>query len=647
LKAGIRIKAGFGAGFALLLGICYAAIQQTKDWDQTAQALARTHLVIERLEDLSLQSTQAEVAARRFIATPGASDPARCRESLRRAIGRAQELNRLVAGNAAQTGKMQAVSRLVAQQAEGILRSLPSETASGPAVAADAEKVRTALAALDNAQLSDNLRSTTIAMEAEAIRLLNEHTLQQQKVVSVSRILSLIASAFSAGLILLVGWRVTLEQKNRGKIQRSLQMKEEQYQRVVELAGDIICRTDTQGRFTLCNQAALDLLHFGQTEVIGRSWLRFVRQDKRTAAGRFYRRQIGRRLKSTYYEMPLIDGHGGERWVALNVQLVIENDQVAGLQAIARDVTFRKKTEAERQRSRKFIERVTATTPGVLYVYDLVERRNVYCNREVLSVLGYKPEDMPEITNLPKEFYHPDDQAMIEAQRAALRQVPDGEIRRLEYRVRHASGQWVWLSVQETAFERGPDGLVKQVVGISQDITMRRGAQDRLPRLAGIDSLTGVRTRQHFWNGLQSALRQASIDHLGTSLCLFDVDNFQEINDRFGPAAGDEVLESIGSILRAELRAADLAGRLGDDRFCFALPRTTSEECARVAERVRGRLSAVAFGVRAGTPFFVTATFGVAESDPDVNARELMDAADRALYRAKSEGRNRVTVEAA
>jgi diguanylate cyclase (GGDEF)-like protein len=243
-------------------------------------------------------------------------------------------------------------------------------------------------------------------------------------------------------------------------------------------------------------------------------------------------------------------------------------------------------------------------------------------------------------------FYHPDDQAMIEAHHEALRHAQDGEVRRLEYRARHADGHWVWLSGQETAFERGPDGLVKQIVGISQDITARKAAQDKLAYQANYDALTGLSNRHHFWTGLQSILRRASVENSGTALCLFDVDHFKDINDRFGHAAGDEVLEAIGNIVRAELRSSDMAGRLGGDEFCFALPRTDSDECARVAERIRDRLGTLAFGMAIGSPFSVTATFGVAESEPNVNAKELMEAADRALYQAKSAGRNRVIVNA-
>jgi diguanylate cyclase (GGDEF)-like protein/PAS domain S-box-containing protein len=631
-----KIRVGFGAGFALLLGIGLAAILQTLQWEESARWVAHTNQVIERLEEVSLESKDAEEAARRFVSTFDRFDLARCREALSQAKERETELENLIADNSVQRRSVVAVRHLIHQQVDTTLRGI---SASG-----NLEGVRQALASLDGSGLSSDLRAAILEMESEERRLLSERTAWQERTTGTSRILFMTASGFSLVLIFIAGWRTTVEQKRRGAIERTLAAKEEQYKRVVELAGDIICRTDDQGRFTFCNQAGLTSLHFSQAEIMGRSWLKLIRQDKRRAAERFYKRQFGRRQKNSYYELPLIDGHGHERWVGQSVQLVIENEKVVGFQAIAREISERKLAELELQKSRNFVERIAATTPGILYVYDLVERRNVYSNREVVSVLGYKPEQMMETPAY--DFYHPDDLAMIDAHHEALRLAQDGEVRRLEYRARHADGHWVWLSGQETAFERGPDGLVTQIVGISQDVTARKAAQDKLAYQANYDALTGLSNRHHFWTGLQSTLRRASIELSGTSLCLFDVDHFKDINDRFGHAAGDEVLETIGHIVRAELRSTDLAGRLGGDEFCFALPRTDVNECARVAERIRDRLCTLAFGLTAGSPFSVTATFGVAESEPDVNAKELMESADRALYHAKSLGRNRVIVNA-
>jgi diguanylate cyclase (GGDEF)-like protein/PAS domain S-box-containing protein len=646
LTGAAKIRAGFGAGFALLLGICLAAVLQTLQWEDSARALARTNEVIQRLEELSRQSVDAVDAARRFIVAPSRVDLALCREALGLTQEREGELENLVANSAAQRRNIVTVRTLIGRQAEALLPVLASDPVSDAAVTSSAQSVRQALASLDSAGLMADLRAAVLEMESEERRRLREAAVWQQRTVNLSRILFTAASLVSVILIIVAGWRMTEDQKKRAEVEQILATRDEQYKRVVELAGDIICRTDEQGRFTFCNQAALTSLHLGKTEVMGRSWLKLVRQDKRRAAERFYIRQLGRKQKNTYYELPLIDGHGRERWVGQSVQLVFEKDKITGFQAIAREITERKRAELALEKSRSFVERIAATTPGILYVYDLVGHRNVYSNREVISVLGYQPEEIGKAEEPGDGFYHPDDLPMIEAHHESMRHAQDGEIRRLEYRARHADGRWVWLSGRETPFERGADGLVKQVVGISQDITARKAAQDKLAYQANYDALTGLSNRQYFRAGLQSLLRQASIERSSTALCLFDIDHFKDINDRFGHAAGDEVLEAVGNIVRGELRSDDIAGRLGGDEFCFVLPDTDRNICARVAERMRSRLGTLAFGMSQGSPFSVTATFGVAESEPDVNAKDLMEAADRALYRAKSAGRNRVLVDA-
>ena len=388
------------------------------------------------------------------------------------------------------------------------------------------------------------------------------------------------------------------------------------------------------------------MLHLGEDEVIGRSFLKLVRQDRRRHVERFYLRQFGRKQKSTYHEFPIIDGHGVERWFGQNVQLVLDGTRISGFQAIARDITERRKTEFELQKSRNFIERIAATTPGILYVYDLVEQRNIFTNREAFVKFGYNPDDSRQFDTMAQGPVSPRRSGSSQgASRSASPLSGRRRVRRIEYRVRHADGHWVWLAGRETPFERGSDGLVRQTVGIAQDVTAGKAAQDKLAWQANFDALTGLANRHHFWTRLQGALRRASIEHSETSLCLFDVDHFKEINDRFGHAAGDEVLEAIGNIVRGELRSSDIAGRLGGDEFCFALPGTDENESARVAERIRERLGTLAFGMTTGSTFSVTATFGVAISEPDMDAKELMEAADRALYRAKSAGRNRVMVD--
>lgn len=630
-----RTKAGFGAGVALLTVILSASIVRNLAWQQSAQNIAHSYEVIERLGEISFDSRDAEDAARAFTSSPDQRDLARSIEDLTNAEERGREVEMMVADDATRRKTAQAVRVLVDQQANAM---------SGAARSGSREEMSASLAVLDRAGFDSRLRTAILEFEAEEHEIIRQRTAFQNQMTGVSRSLLILAALFAVGLVAAAAWTMSTDLKNHARAKHALAAREEQYRQVVELAGDIICRTDEQGRFTFFNQAALAMLHLGEDEVIGRSFLKLIRQDKRRPVERFYLRQFGRRQKSTYHEFPIVDGHGVERWFGQNVQLVLDGKRIAGFQAIARDITERRKTEIALQKSRGFIERIAATTPGILYVYDLVEQRNVFTNREAFVVLGYKPEDR-NIDTMAQGLFHPDDQAVIRAHHEALRYSADGDVRRIEYRVRHADGHWVWLAGRETPFERGPDGLVWQTVGIAQDVTAGKAAQDKLAWQANFDALTGLANRHHFWTRLQGALRRASIEHTDTSLCLFDVDNFKDINDRYGHAAGDEVLEAIGNIVRAELRSSDVAGRLGGDEFCFALPGTDDNESARVAERIRERLSMLAFGMASGSTFSVTATFGVASSAPDMDAKELMEAADRALYRAKSAGRNRVMVE--
>jgi len=606
----LRIRAGFGAAFALLLGVGVAAVFQTYAWEASGAWVAHTFEVIGRLNDLS-----GFLKAGDFT----------------RALPLAHDLQRLTTDNPAE-----------AKNAQSALHVIAACDTAQPFVENDGAAPWFCDAPAAAARAS-GIVATMLATEHE---LLDFRMQKQRDIARRARRLFETASLLSLLLTFLAAWRSSGEGRKRTAAERAMAEREEQYRKVVEMAGDLIFRADQFGKFTYCNQTALNVLHLSQRELIGRSWLKLVRADKRGPAQRFYARQLARRKKNTYYEFPIVDGHGRERWIGQNVQLLIDEGRLVGFQGIAREITERKLAEQELQKSRGFVERIAATTPGILYVYDLDERRTVYSNREVISVLGYEPEEVQDDFDWAARHLHPDDLPAVRRHYEALRGAHDGEVRRIEYRARHSAGHWVWLSSRDTPFERDGNGTVKRIVGIAQDITAPKAAQDKLAYQANYDALTGLANRHHFRTLLQGVLRRAGIERTSASLCILDVDHFKSANDRFGHSAGDEVLEAVGSIIRSELRSSDFAGRLGGDEFCFVLPETDPDEAARLAERIRERLSTIAFGMASeGVPFTVTATFGGAEWRPHMESKDLLEAADRALYRAKSAGRNRVCVD--
>lgn len=165
----------------------------------------------------------------------------------------------------------------------------------------------------------------------------------------------------------------------------------------------------------------------------------------------------------------------------------------------------------------------------------------------------------------------------------------------------------------------------------------------QLRHTARHDALTGVLNRRAVEEILLQETARAVRSGRGFAVAMIDLDHFKQINDRFGHAAGDEVLQSIASALHARLRATDALARWGGEEFLVLLPGTGIEDAVRVAEQLRG-VAADTPLLRDGETVRLTLCVGVAiwagEADPSM----VVDRADDALYRAKREGRDRVCV---
>jgi diguanylate cyclase (GGDEF)-like protein len=163
----------------------------------------------------------------------------------------------------------------------------------------------------------------------------------------------------------------------------------------------------------------------------------------------------------------------------------------------------------------------------------------------------------------------------------------------------------------------------------------------RLRELAMVDSLTGVLNRRAFLDQADGEwVRHRRHSH-ALACAMVDVDGFKRINDTFGHAAGDAVLQHIGALVRATLRASDLSARLGGDEFVALMPETNLDGALATAERLLGRVVSRPLTVL-DQSFATTLSIGVAGAEGCNSLEELLARADRALYRAKKEGRSRV-----
>jgi diguanylate cyclase (GGDEF)-like protein len=161
-------------------------------------------------------------------------------------------------------------------------------------------------------------------------------------------------------------------------------------------------------------------------------------------------------------------------------------------------------------------------------------------------------------------------------------------------------------------------------------------------RQALVDGLTGLANRRHGENVLEAELARAERFGGPLTVVVADLDDFKDVNDRFGHLTGDSVLRDFGAVLRSTVRDVDLASRWGGEEFVLVLPGTDAEGGVHLAERVREQLRVRAILALDGTEIDVTASFGVASSAGRTSPEELLARADAALYEAKRAGKDRV-----
>jgi len=170
------------------------------------------------------------------------------------------------------------------------------------------------------------------------------------------------------------------------------------------------------------------------------------------------------------------------------------------------------------------------------------------------------------------------------------------------------------------------------------------GLQDRILQLACTDSLTLVLTRRALYQRLEEEIQRASRGKTPLSVIMADIDHFKAVNDKHGHSAGDVVLQQFAAQLRLTCRGYDFIGRYGGEEFVICLPGTRSAQAMDVADRMRSNVASMQVRLP-GTdePVAVTGSFGVAAysgENSQVTPEDFVDLADKAMYEAKSKGRN-------
>ncbi len=305
--------------------------------------------------------------------------------------------------------------------------------------------------------------------------------------------------------------------------------------------------------------------------------------------------------------------------------------------AISRSAEF----EAKRQQV-EALARFETTYQGApigIVMIDLVGRP-IESNPAFEEILGYTGEELAQMH--VAKLTHRGDRALVGKFFDELL-AGERDSYRLEYRLLRKDRGIVWANVS-ASLVRDPDGRPRFMVGMVEDITKRKAAEEAFLRQAELneyqarhDALTGLANRVFFRDRIENAIRHAERDGGKVAVLMMDLDRFKEVNDSLGHHAGDTLLKELGARLQNAVRASDSVARLGGDEFGLLLPKPDGlDEIVSVIERVRSELERPI--VVQELPLAVEASIGVAlYPDHGTDVDSLLQRADVAMYIAKED----------
>ncbi|MBB4570759.1 diguanylate cyclase (GGDEF)-like protein/PAS domain S-box-containing protein [Rhizobium leucaenae] len=348
------------------------------------------------------------------------------------------------------------------------------------------------------------------------------------------------------------------------------------------------------------------------------------------------------------FEEPFVIQDGRERWfLTSKVPLRDRRGELIGLAGVTRDITEKKRLIQEAVDSKNVLLQAMAEMSDGLAMFS-PDGKLVFCNDQYRAAFprsGYARQPGAHISDIVRAVVrnaeridvNPDvSEEWIQASAAQLFLTRDTEIPLFD-------GRWLSLRTRLAS-----DGSALVVVS---DITSMKHSEEQLKQLAqkmtGLaytDALTGIANRRVFDEVILTEFARARRGGSPLSMLLIDIDHFKSYNDSYGHLEGDKCLKAIGDVLRSVVvRTSDLAARFGGEEFAIVLPGTDGDGALALAELLRSALHRLAIPHRASSKSIVTTSIGVATmSDGSVfaSAAELVEAADQALYDAKTKGRD-------
>jgi len=412
---------------------------------------------------------------------------------------------------------------------------------------------------------------------------------------------------------------------------------------VLDESPDLIVVKDHEGNFLLCNEPVARFYGTTPDAMLGKHDGHFSATPEQAE---FFRRNVqaimARGETEVVYEDSTDDRTGETCHFRSIKKPFVGEDGLPRILVIAQDISDIRRAQRQVQESERRLSYVLNVTGEAVWDWDISTGKLLH-NQRWYELLGY---DKGELTATLADF----ETCLFAEDRADIQVAVDQCLRgvgpyRHEHRMRRKDGSVMWVFDRGDVVERDADGRPLRMVGSFSDVTERKVAEAQRERLAFFDPLTNLPNRRLMLDRLQLALRTSRRTGQFGALLFMDLDNFKEVNDANGHAAGDSLLDKVAARLCNCVRESDTAARIGGDEFVLILEHLgpsalqASEQAQVIAAKVIASIGEPfqidGIPVRS-TPSIGIAMFGATGDSAD----ELLKRADIAMFQAKDAGRN-------
>lgn len=298
------------------------------------------------------------------------------------------------------------------------------------------------------------------------------------------------------------------------------------------------------------------------------------------------------------------------------------------------DLTERREAERRAGLAERDFETSFHASPHGVAIVGL-DGSFVHVNQKLCEITGYPMDELQDLTF--QDITHPDD---LDADLAQLDELLAGQLTSYEMEKRYFTkgGHLIWISLA-VAIVREEDGSARHFISQIQDISARKRLEVHTFELANRDQITSLFNRRRFEEELKRQIDRCRNEDEDAALLLLDLDGFKNVNDSAGHVAGDRLIRLVGRAIDERVADPDIAARIGGDEFAVILRRIDLAQARQVAEDLRLAIAG------ADLDHDCTVSIGLCRLQGNVpDAENCFRAVDRAMYRAKGQGRDRVVV---